>query len=144
MRVLNTHARLIARPASEVFAALAAVGTEGDQLWPVPSMPFERTPGPLRVGTTKERHGIIRAVLDELEPNRKLVWRADQPFIWGTHGFEITEVDQGCHVSHVLEGHVAWWFAPVWALKVRAIHDRILERLLDRLDTQTSTGAVDN
>ena len=134
MHVRNEHSRLIARPASEVFRALEAVGTEDDRIWPAPSIPFERTAGPLRVGVTRERHGIIRAVLDELEPNRKLVWRADLPFMKGTHGFEITETTTGCHVEHVLDGHVAWWFAPVWILKVRAIHDRILERLLERLE----------
>jgi len=135
MHVRNEHARLIARPASEVFRALAAVGTEDDRIWPAPSMPFERTPGPLRVGETRERHGIIRAVLDELDPDRRLVWRADQRFMKGTHGFEITETATGCRVVHVLEGDLAWWFVPVWVLKVRGIHDRILERLLQRLDT---------
>lgn len=76
MHIRNEHARLIARPASEVFSVLEAVGTEDDRIWPAPSVPFERTPGPLRVGETRERHGIIRAVLDELDPDRKLVWRA--------------------------------------------------------------------
>ena len=135
MHVRNTHAREVARSPAEVFAALEAVGTEHDRVWPVPSMPFERTPGPLRVRETRERHGIIRAVLVELEPERTLVWRANQPFLKGTHGFEITETATGCHVTHVLDAHLAWWFVPVWVCKVRAIHDRILERLLEGLET---------
>ncbi len=135
MHIRNTHAREVARPPSEVFAALEAVGTENDTVWPAPSIPFERTPGQLRVMETKERHGIIRATLVELEPDRSLVWRADQPFIKGTHGFEITETDAGCHVTHVLDARLAWWFVPIWMFKVRAVHDRILERLLERLET---------
>jgi len=135
MHIVNTHARAVALPPSKVFAALEAMGTENDSVWPAPSIPFERTPGPLRVMGTKERHGIIRATLVELEPERTLVWRADQPFIKGTHGFEISETENGCHVTHVLDARLAWWFVPVWVFKVRAIHDRILERLLERLET---------
>ena len=104
-------------------------------------MPFERTPGPLTVGVTRERHGIIRAVLDELDHGRKMVWRAELPFLKGTHGFGITETADGCRVEHLLDAEVAWWFAPVWVLKVRAIHDRIVERLLERLDSPSGTDA---
>ena len=134
MRVRNEHSRSIARPPEEVFEALERVGTENDSLWPARSIPFERTPGPLKVGETKERHGIIRGVLDELDTNKKMVWRAELSFLKGTHGFEITETPTGCRVAHVLDAKLAWWFAPVWVLKVRGIHDRILEALLDRLE----------
>lgn len=134
MRIKNEHARSIARSSSEVFEALERVGTEGDTIWPAPSIPFRRTPGPLRVGKTMERHGIIRAVLHELESNRRMIWRADLPFLRGTHGFEISETAAGCDVRHVLDVNLAWWFAPVWALKVGRIHDWIVERLLDRLE----------
>jgi hypothetical protein len=142
MHIRNQHSRVIAHPASEVFSALAAVGTDDDRIWPAPSMPFERTPGPLRVGETRERHGIIRAVLDELEPGRRLVWRADQSFMKGTHGFEITDTATGCRVEHVLDGKLAWWFVPVWVLRVRSIHDRILERLLQRLDAMPAVASA--
>lgn len=134
MRIKNEHGRSIARPPREVFEALERVGTDDDSIWPAPSIPFERTPGPLRVGETKERHGIIRAVLDELDADKKMVWRADLPFLKGTHGFEITETPTGCDVAHVLDAKLAWWFVPIWVFKVRGIHDRILERLLDRLE----------
>ena len=38
---------------------------------------------------------------------------------------------------HMLDADLAWWFVPVWIVKVRAVHDRILERLLQRLGTVT-------
>lgn len=142
MHIRNEHARSISRSALEVFDALEGVGTENDQIWPAPSIPFERTPGPLRVGVTHERHGIIQGVLDELDRDRRLVWRLDQRFVKGTHGFEIRETATGCHVSHVLDAELAWWFVPVWLLKVQAVHDRILERLLDRLDSPDQQVAV--
>lgn len=135
MHIKNAHSRSIPRPPHEVFHDLERIGTDGDTTWPAPSIPFERTPGPLRVGYTKERHGIIRAVLDELSADEKLVWRANLPFLEGTHGFEITETSDGCDVKHVLDARLAWWFVPIWVFKVRQIHDRILEALLDRLES---------
>lgn len=139
MRIRNQHTRSIARAPREVFEDLERVGTDDDSIWPAPSIPFERTPGPLRVGETREQHGIIRAVLDELDPDKKMVWRADLSFLKGTHGFEITETPSGCDVAHVLDAKLAWWFVPVWVLKVREIHDRILERLLDGLESPTAS-----
>ena len=138
MHIRNTHAREVSRSPSEVFAALEAVGTDDDTLWPAPSIPFVRTPGPLRVSETEERHGIIHAILVELEPGRSLVWRADQPFIKGAHGFQITPAGTGSRVEHVLDARIAWWFVPIWMFKVRAIHDRILEQLLERLQDASS------
>ena len=135
MRIKNEHVRSIPRPPQEIFDALVRVGTDDDSVWPAPSIPFKRTPGPLRVGQTKERHGIIRAVLGELDPCKKMVWRADLSFLKGTHGFEITETSSGCDVAHVLDAKLAWWFVPVWFVKVRKIHDWILEALLDRLES---------
>lgn len=139
MHVHNKHARTFSRPAEEVFGSLAELGTPADALWPAPSIPFERTPGPLRVGFTRESHGIIHAVLDELEPGRRVVWRADQPFLKGTHGFEVTPTAAGCYVEHVLDADLAWWFVPVWGVKVRAVHDRIVERLFDRIEATDCT-----
>ncbi len=142
MHVYNKHARAVSSPAEEVFSSLAALGTSYDAIWPAPSMPFERTPGPLAVGETRESHGIIRAVLDELDPGRSLLWRAEQPFLKGTHGFEVTPSAVGCQVEHVLDAHLSWWFAPVWRFKVEAVHDRIIERLFDRIESVVGNDAI--
>jgi len=142
MRIRNVHARSIDRPAAEVFHDLERLGTDEDTVWPAPSMPFQRTPGPLRIGLTHERHGIIHAVLDEFEAGRRMVWRADQPFLTGTHGFELTETPRGCDAKHVLEADLAWWFVPVWLLKIASIHDRVVEGLLDRLEPKTCKDAA--
>lgn len=133
MHINNRHGRSVRRPASEVFADLEKIGTDDDRVWPAPSIPFVRTAGPLRVGETKERHGTIRAVLADVRPNRAIIWRIDQPFLQGTHGFEIEETPGGCRVVHTLVAKLAWWFIPVWFLNFRRIHDKILEQLLDRL-----------
>ena len=132
--IRNVHSRTINAPRERVFAELEAMGTERDRVWPAPKMPFRRTPGPLRDGVTTERHGVIRAVLESHEPGRSMSWAAELPFLRGRHGFRVRDENQGCHVEHVLEGKVTWWFRPVWATYMRRVHDRILEALLDRLE----------
>lgn len=134
MKVVNVHCRTVGIEAARVYALLEEMGTGSDRVWPAPRMPFRRTPGPLRVGTTEERHGIIRAVLDRLEPQRTIVWRARLPFLVGTHGFALRTVGHETVVEHRLEARLAWWFVPVWTLKVARIHDRLIEALFDRLE----------
>lgn len=134
MRVLNIHERRVSRPLADVFSDLEALGTVADRIWPDPDIPFRRTDGPMRVGVTQERHGALRAVLDSYEVNRRIVWRADQRFLRGTHTFEVEPAADGnTLIRHVVRIDVAWWFSPIWRLYVSRVHDRILERLLDRL-----------
>lgn len=139
MKVLNTHERLVPRPLPEVFSELVALGTSADRIWPEPKVPFRRTEGPMTAGVTKERHGAIRAVLETFEENRRIVWRAELSFLRGVHAFEVQAVEPGYTlVRHVVRARLAWWFAPVWQLWVSAIHDQIVEGLLDRLASSTS------
>jgi hypothetical protein len=134
MKLLNTHERLVRRPLREVFGDLEALGTAADRIWPEPGMPFRRTTGSMAVGVTSERHGVIRALLEAYEPNRRIVWRVEQPFLRGTHRFEVHELEPGLTLArHQIQARLAWWFVPLWHCWVRRVHDRILESLLDRL-----------
>ena len=141
MNLLNVHQRRIQRPLREVFGELVALGTAGDRIWPEPAMPFRRTEGPMRVGVTRERHGGIRAVLEDYRENECIVWRADLPFLRGTHAFEVRDLGNGTTlVKHAVQAKLPWWFAPVWRLRIGALHDRILEALLDRLARKSGFG----
>ncbi|MEZ4238436.1 MAG: hypothetical protein R3F59_20250 [Myxococcota bacterium] len=134
MHVNSVHERIIARPVREVFADLVAMGTPADRIWPAPKLPFVRSAGAMTVGATTERHGPIRAVLQGYVPDATICWRADLPFLQGTHAFEVQPVGPDrTQVRHVLDARVAWWFAPLWRLQVASAHDRILEALLTRL-----------
>ena len=134
LTVLNTHQRRLPRPLGQVFADLAALGTAQDRIWPAPRMPFRRTEGPLRVGLTREQHGIIRAVLDGYRENASIVWRVDLSSLKGTHAFEVRGLDDGSTlVRHEVRARLAWWFAPAWWLSIARLHDRIIEALFDRL-----------
>ncbi len=135
MQIHCAHQRRVVLTTAQAFSALEALGTPSDTIWPAPRMPFRRTPGPMRVGVTEERHGIIHAVLDRYEPGKAIVWRARVPFLSGTHGFEVaTAPDGGALVEHRLEAKLAWWFVPVWVLRISGIHDRLIRALLARLD----------
>ena len=134
MLVHNVHERVLPRSRDAVFAELEALGTPHDRIWPKPSMPFTRTPGPMVVGETRERHGIIAATLSAFEPLERITWQASLPFLRGTHAFELTrEGFASTRVAHVLHADVALWFMPVWKFKVARIHDRLIEGLFDRL-----------
>lgn len=139
--MLNVHERKVARPLHAVFEELAALGTAGDRLWPVPGMPFRRTEGPMRVGVTRERHGGIRAVLEAFSIDQRIVWRVNQSALRGTHAFEVRDLGDGSTlVRHEVRARLSWWFAPVWWFRIAALHDRILEALLDRLSTPPGLG----
>lgn len=134
MRIEVDHHRVMHRESSEVFADLVAMGTPDDAIWPTRRMPFIRDPGPLRVGVTRERHGAIRAVLDEHVPDERILWRARTRFIEGSHGFRVARLKDGnTRVTHTLRARAPWWFAPIWAGWMARMHDRIVIALLERL-----------
>jgi hypothetical protein len=139
MHVLDIHSRVVKGTTARVFAELEAMGTTHDRIWPAPTMPFLRTPGPLRVGETTESHGLIRATLDAYEPGSTLSWRATLPFLQGTHGFTTEALEDGTtRVVHTLDAHVSLWFAPIWRWRIADIHTRIIESLFDRLEQAAS------
>lgn len=115
------------------------MGTAQDSIWPEPSMPFQRTAGTMRIGITKEKHGMIKATLSEYVENQRIIWQAELPFLSGTHGFYIEsgEKDETI-VTHLLSVHLRWWFIPIWYFRINSIHNRIIEGILDRLENQTS------
>jgi hypothetical protein len=134
MHVIDIHERTIPRSQASLFADLVAIGTPEDRTWPEPRVPFHRTPGPLVVGVSRASHGAIQTILEEYQPDQKMVWRATVSFLRGTHGFELRRIDDTTtQVVHRLDIVVPFWFAPVWRFRIARIHTRIVEALLDRL-----------
>jgi hypothetical protein len=70
-----------------IFHLLEEMGTSGDQIWPFASQPFMRSPGPLTLGKTEEWHLGIHAILEEVVPEEKIVWRIQNDGVDGVHGF---------------------------------------------------------
>ncbi len=85
-----------------IFQLLSEMGTSQDAIWPFPSQPFMRSPGPLNPGTTEEWHGPIHAVLATVEPEKRIVWQIDSPGVEGTHSFELEHDGRKVVVRHRL------------------------------------------
>jgi hypothetical protein len=77
-----------------IFQLLTDMGTSADAVWPYASQPFMRTPGPLTEGRTEEWHSGLHAVLAEVVPEERIVWRIDNEGVDGTHGFYLDSVDK--------------------------------------------------
>ena len=117
-----------------IFQLLTDLGTSQDVIWPFASQPFMRTPGPLTPGKTEEWHGGIHAILDEVEPEHRIVWRIDTEGLDGTHGFTLDQQGRRVRVRHQLmatlsdtEGRMLW-------RRLEEAHERSINGLFDKLD----------
>jgi uncharacterized protein YndB with AHSA1/START domain len=128
-----TYERAFSGTARRIFELLTAMGTAEDRVWPFPSQPFMRSAGPLKPGATEEWHGPIHAVLEDVEPEKRIVWRIDSPGVEGTHAFELHAEGRKVIVRHRLtatlsdtDGRVVW-------KRYEEPHQRAIEGLFDKL-----------
>src|ERR1700736_1001631 len=68
-----TYERTFNGTARRIYELLTELGTSQDRIWPFPSQPFVRSAGPLTPGTTEEWHGGLHAVLEDVEPEKRIV-----------------------------------------------------------------------
>ena len=83
------YERTFAGTPRRIFQLLSELGTSADAVWPFASQPFLRSPGPLVPGQTEEWHLGLHAVLDAVEPERRIAWRIDNEGVEGIHEFTI-------------------------------------------------------
>ena len=79
------------------------MGTSGDQIWPFASQPFMRSPGPLTPERTEEWHLGIHAVLAEVVPEERIVWRFLNDGVKGTHGFYLSTQGKQTQLEYRVE-----------------------------------------
>lgn len=128
------HERTVTGTARRIFQLLTELGTSQDAIWPFPSQPFMRSAGPLTPGVTEEWHGGIHGVLDEVEPERRIVWRIDTEGLEGTHAFELEPDGRRVTVRHRLhatlddmQGRLLW-------RRTQDQHDRAIQGMFDKLE----------
>jgi hypothetical protein len=116
-----------------IFQLLSEMGTSADAVWPFASQPFLRSPGPLVPGQTEEWHLGIHAVLDAVEPERRITWRIDNEGVDGTHEFSIAVEGKRTTVTHRVaatlsdtEGRLLW-------RRIEDAHQRAIDGLFDKL-----------
>lgn len=73
--VRESRSRVFSGTKRRIFHLLEQMGTSGDQIWAFASQPFMRSPGPLTPDRTEEWHLGIHAVLAEVVPETRIVWR---------------------------------------------------------------------
>ncbi|HEX3466790.1 MAG TPA: hypothetical protein VHT05_01675 [Candidatus Elarobacter sp.] len=129
-----THERTVSGTTRRIYELLTELGTSQDRIWPFPSQPFMRSPGPLTPGVTEEWHGGLHAVLDAVEPEHRIVWRIDTEGVEGSHTFELEAEGRRVTVRHHLkatlddtQGRLLW-------KRMQDQHDRAMEGMFDKLE----------
>ena len=116
-----------------IFELLSDLGTSQDRVWPFASQPFMRSAGPLTPGTTEEWHLGLHSVLQDVEPEKRIVWRIDTEGVDGTHAFELEADGRKVTVRHRLtatldevQGRLLW-------RRLEEQHERAIVGLFDKL-----------
>lgn len=143
----NQHSRLIDAPRHRLFQIITDE-TQFRQICPEGTIVGHEDPLPYQVGT------VIRTTIDhiftlnwqtqvvEITPNRKIRLRfLDGFFAGGTELWELRQEDRGTRISHTIIVNPKGLIRTlIWHLKVRGKHDRMVEIVLDNLQTLCETS----
>jgi hypothetical protein len=109
------------------------MGTAQDMIWPFPTQPFLRSPGPLTPGKTEEWHGGLHAILCEVEPEERIVWQIQNEGFEGTHGFYLSSEGKKVELTYRMtatlsdtEGRMMW-------RRIEDAQERSIQALFDKL-----------
>jgi hypothetical protein len=116
-----------------IFQLLAEMGTSADAIWPFAAQPFMRSPGPLVPGQTEEWHLGLHAVLETVEPEKRIIWRIDNEGVDGTHGFTILVDGKKSTVRHQIVGSLSDTEGRLLWKRLEDAHERAIEGLFDKL-----------
>jgi hypothetical protein len=103
VEVKESRSRTFSGTKRRIFHLLEEMGTSGDQVWPFASQPFMRSPGPLTPDRTEEWHLGIHAVLAEVVPEERIVWRFLNEGVQGTHGFYLSTQGKQTQLDYRVE-----------------------------------------
>lgn len=136
MLIRNVHERVVEAPIELLGPLLDRLGGPADVLWPAPEWEPMELDGPVAVGASGG-HGPIRYTVTAYEPGRLVEFTfAPGMGLAGRHTFTAEPAGAGrTRLRHVAEGRVTGVMRLAWPLVVRALHDAVLEDLLDRAAT---------
>lgn len=128
-----TYSRTFSGTRRRIYELLSDMGTAQDAIWPFPSQPFTRSPGPLTPGRTEEWHSGLHAILREAVPEDRIVWDLQNEGFEGTHGFYLGSEGKKTTVTHRtvatlsdVEGRLMW-------RRIEDAYERTIEELFDKL-----------
>ena len=128
-----THQRTFTGTKRRIFQLLVDMGTSGDVIWPFASQPFMRSPGPLVLGRTEEWHSGVHAILEEVTPEERIVWRFLNDGVAGTHGFYISADGKQTTVAHRIEAELSEPEGRLFWRRFEDVHERTMNALFDKL-----------
>lgn len=143
--VRSVHSRDLPAGAERVGDLLESLAGVRDQLWPTerwPTTPLELDRG-LEVGS-RGGHGVISYSVDEHEPGRTVVFRFEPGSgLEGTHRLEVKPLSaERTRLVHTLDAGLTGVLAPLTPALL-AMHDTLVEDLLDRAESATSGRVVE-
>ena len=127
------HERTYSGTKKRIFQLLTEMGTSADAIWPFASQPFMRSPGPLAPGRTEEWHTGVHAVLDDVVPEDRIVWRFRNDGVDGTHGFYLVSVEKKTTLVHRIEASLSDPEGRLFWRRLEDTHTRALDGLFEKL-----------
>jgi hypothetical protein len=128
------HQRSLSGTRRRIYQLLAEMGTSADAIWPFASQPFMRSAGPLDPGKTEEWHNGVHAILDEMVPEEKIVWRFLNEGFDGTHGFYLEADAKKTRISHRIDAVVNDVEGRMFWRRLEDSNGRTMEALFDKLE----------
>jgi len=128
------RSRSVSGTPRRIFQLLTEMGTSGDAIWPFASQPFMRSAGPLTPGTTEEWHLGFHAVLEDVVPEQKIVWRIDNDGVDGTHGFYLSPDGKKQKLEHRIVATLSDTEGRMFWKRVQDAHERAIDGLFDKLE----------
>jgi hypothetical protein len=146
LNVRNVHHRIFPVAPEALGPLLDGLAGPDDRLWPHDRWPAMRFDHGLRVGAAGG-HGPVRYSVGEHVPGRRVVFPfdPDRGIARGFHGhhrFEISAVEGGAELRHVLEARCTPWVWLRWVTVIRPLHDALIEDALDRAAGAVTGSAV--
>jgi hypothetical protein len=127
------HERTFTGTKRRIFQLLVDMGTSNDVIWPFASQPFMRSPGPLVPARTEEWHSGVHAVLEEVVPEERIVWRFLNDGVAGTHGFYISVDGKQTTVTHRIEAELSEPEGRLFWRRFEDVHERTMNALFDKM-----------
>ena len=128
MKIFNRHERLIAASPGRIASLVADFGA----IWPAQLAPVPRPRGErqydtgLMVWEEIDRPGAVRA-FRVLSPGE----------LQAGHWFELVPAEGGTLLRHTVEGSATGAYERLWPERIEPLHNRILEALLDNVQSAT-------
>jgi hypothetical protein len=126
MEIFNRHERLIAASPGRIAPLVADLGV----IWPAQFAPVPRPRGDRQFDT-----GLM--IWEEIgRPGAVRAFRVLSPGdLQASHWFELVPAEGGTLLRHTVEGTATGAYEHLWPERIEPRHDRILEALLDNVQS---------